>query len=192
MARPLMQVGVGQLEELFAKSRSDQTVLRQLEHELQYRQVPRAVSLLGEVQAVLYRALPLTPPAAARTMPTAPTTPAGQPGLWDRSTQQLAPAPVPPVVPEQPAVRPLPLPPAMKPAAPPVVAVPAEDAYKAFKATSGSTWESIEQTRRLLVQRCHPERLKAMTPERRSSALAEARWVNAAYATLSRVRCGGH
>ena len=191
MARPLMQVGVGQLEELFAKSKSDQTMLRQLEHELQYRQVPRAVSLLGEVQAVLYGAPPSTPPAAARTMPTTPTTPAGQPELWDRSTQQPAPAIVPTVVPERPAVRPLLVPPAAKPAALPLIAVPVEDAYKAFKATPGSTWESIEQTRRLLVQQCHPERLKAMTPERRSSALADARWVNAAYATLSRVRCGG-
>jgi DnaJ-domain-containing protein 1 len=99
---------------------------------------------------------------------------------------------MPPVVPEQPAVRPLPVPPAVKPAAPPVVAMPVEDAYKVLKATSGSTWESIEQTRRLLVQQSHPERLKAMTAERRSSALAEAKRVNAAYATLSRMRCGGH
>lgn len=192
MARPLMQVGVGQLEELFANSKTDQTVLRQLEHELKYRQVPRAVSLLGEVQAVLYGALPSPPPAAVRTMPTTSTTPAGQPGLWDRPTQQPAPAIVPPVAPERSSVRALPVPPAVKPAALPLIAVPVEDAYKVFKATSGSTWESIEQTRRLLMQQCHPERLRAMTPERRSSALEGARWVNAAYATLSRVRCGGH
>jgi hypothetical protein len=79
----------------------------------------------------------------------------------------------------------------VKPAVPLQVAIPVEDAYKAFKATSSSNWESIEQTRRLFVQQCHPERLKAMTLERRSSSLAEARWVNAAYETLSRIRCGG-
>jgi len=34
MLRPLMQHGVGQLQELFAKSRSDAKVLKQLEVEL--------------------------------------------------------------------------------------------------------------------------------------------------------------
>jgi hypothetical protein len=51
--------------------------------------VPRAVALLGEVQAVLYGALPSPHPAAARTMPTTSTTPEAQPGLWDRSTRSL-------------------------------------------------------------------------------------------------------
>jgi curved DNA-binding protein CbpA len=70
--------------------------------------------------------------------------------------------------------------------------MPVEDAYKLLKATPGSTWESIEQTRRLLVEQSHPERLKAMAAEKRSSALAEATRANTAYATLSRLRCGGH
>ena len=185
MTRPLMRVGVGQLEDLFNKSKSDQAMLRQLEHELQYRQVPRAVALLGEVQAVLYGALPSTHPAAA-------TTSADQPGLWDQTTQQPELTTAPPIPRERPVVRPLPAFSAEKPAALPPMAVSVEDAYKVLKATSGSTWESIEQTRRVLVQQCHPERLKAMTPERRSSALADARWVNAAYDTLCRVRCAGH
>jgi hypothetical protein len=41
MDRPLMQHGVGQLAELFAKSEADHKLLKQLEHELRYRQVPR-------------------------------------------------------------------------------------------------------------------------------------------------------
>ena len=53
MPRPLMQHGVGQLEEMFAKGKADAKVLKQLEHELQYRQVPRAVALLAEVQAAM-------------------------------------------------------------------------------------------------------------------------------------------
>jgi hypothetical protein len=48
-----MQFGVSQLEELFVKSKSDADVLRQLENELQYRQVPRAVALLAKVRAVM-------------------------------------------------------------------------------------------------------------------------------------------
>jgi hypothetical protein len=194
MTRPLMQMGIGQLEELFAKSKADQKVLKQLEHELQYRQVPRAVALLPEVQAVMYGEAPSTRPPPAPTVPPTPTIPEHQPELWARPTQQPVPAPVPAlqVVQTQPAVRPPSVPPASKPAAPPVVAMPVEDAYKVLKATSGSTWEAIEQTRRQLVEQSHPERLKAMAAERRSSALVEAKRVNTAYATLSRVRCGGH
>jgi hypothetical protein len=189
-----MQMGVGQLEELFAKSKADQKVLKQLEHELQYRQVPRAVALLAEVQAVMYGESPSTRPAPAPTMPPTTTTPEHQPELWARPTPQSlpAPVPVPQVIQTQPALRPPSVPPASKSAAPPVIAMPVEDAYKLLKATSGSTWESIEQTRRLLVEQSHPERLKAMAAEKRSSALAEATRANTAYATLSRLRCGGH
>ena len=56
MPRPLMQCGIGDLETLFAKSKTDVEVLKQLEHELQYRQVPRAVALLAKVQAAVFRA----------------------------------------------------------------------------------------------------------------------------------------
>lgn len=69
--------------------------------------------------------------------------------------------------------------------------MPVEDAYKLLKATAGSTWESIEQTRRQLVQQSHPARLKSMNPERRAQALTEAKRVNAAYAALSQARCAG-
>ncbi len=204
MLRPLRQLGVGQLEELFAKSKADQKVLKQLEHELQYRQVPRAMALLAEVQFVMYGDAPSTAPAPApattltmtttTTIRPTPTTPERQPELWELPMPQPVPAPLPfpRVVPTQPAVRPPLLATAAKPAASPVVAMPVEDAYKVLKATSGSTWESVEQSRRLLVQQSHPERLRAMTAERRSSALAEAMRVNTAYATLSRLRCEGH
>jgi DnaJ-domain-containing protein 1 len=68
-------------------------------------------------------------------------------------------------------------------------AMSVEDAYKMLKATAGSTWESIEQTRRQLVQQSHPVRLKSMSAELRSRVLAEAKRANAAYLTLSRARC---
>lgn len=61
MSRPLMQHGVGQLEEMFAKARADPKLLKQLEHELQYRQVPRATVLLAEVQAAMYGGAPAPP-----------------------------------------------------------------------------------------------------------------------------------
>lgn len=192
-ARPLMQHRVGQLEELFAKSMSDQTVLKQLEYELQYRQVPRAVALLAEVQAARYGLSSAPAPATVAKAPVAPTVPSPQSSLWDNPSPPATrpPAPTPTVV-----LAPIPTRPAMAPArtrlaTPPGPVMPLEDAYKLLKATLGSTWESIEQTRRLLVKASHPEKLKNLPDGKRNQALAEASRVNAAYATLSQARCEG-
>lgn len=187
MPRPLMQLGVGDLEAIFGKSKTDVKVLKQLEHELQYRQVPRAVALLVEVQAAMYGATPATPAGA-------PASPAPQqPGLWERPP---APAPTPVATPVATPRPPVPAkasePPAVAKAPPPATpTMPLEDAYRVLKATAGSTWESIEQTRRQLVQQANPGRLKSMSPERGVQALAEAKQVNAAYTVLSQARCGG-
>lgn len=54
MTRPLARHGIAQLEELFAASLVDEKILKNLETELRYRQVPRAVSLLAQVQRALY------------------------------------------------------------------------------------------------------------------------------------------
>lgn len=193
MARPLMQHGVGQLEELFAKSKTDQKVLKQLEHELQYRQVPRAVALLAEVQAAMYG---LSPAPATAPMAKAPATavaPQPQPSLWDAPPLPATrpPAPAPPVVAAPVAARPALAPAPARSATPPAPVMPLEDAYKLLKATPGSTWESIEQTRRLLIQASHPEQLKNLPEAKRGHALADASRVNAAYATLSQARCAG-
>jgi DnaJ-domain-containing protein 1 len=59
-----------------------------------------------------------------------------------------------------------------------------DEAYKALKATPGSAWESIEQTRRQLVQQAHPDCLASMGAEKRAQVQAAARRVNAAYAVL--------
>lgn len=193
MARPLMQHGVGQLEEMFAKSRADQRVLKQLEHELQYRQVPRAVALLAEVQAAMY-GLSSSPAAAA--VAKAPATAAAtlpQPSLWDApsppATRPAAGAPS--VVLTPVAARPALAPPPARSATPPASVMSLDDAYKVLKATPDSTWESIEQTRRLLVQASHPEKLRHVPESKRVQALSEASRVNAAYAALSQARCAG-
>lgn len=185
MSRPLMQLGVGDLQALFARSRTDANVLKQLEHELQYRQVPRAVALLVEVQAAMYGVQPVAPIPA----PVPPPTPQ-QAGLWERpATPAAAPAAAPIAAPR--AAEPVKAPGVPKPPQPATPVMPVDEAYKMLKATAGSTWESIEQTRRQMVQQSHPARLKSMSPERRSQALAEAGRVNAAYAALSQARCAG-
>lgn len=184
MHRPLMQHGVGQLEEMFSKGKADAKLLKQLEHELQYRQVPRAVALLAEVKAAMY---------GGNGSPQAPTVAAGpvlhQPDLWGRpaTTPVASPTASRTVAP---AVRPpAPPPVATSPASP--SAMPLDDAYKVLKVTPGGTWESIEQARRTLVNLSHPSRLKTLSAEKRTQALAEAKRVNAACAVLSQNRCGG-
>lgn len=193
MSRPLMQHGVGQLEEMFAKGGADPKVLKQLENELQYRQVPRAIALLAEVQAAMYGATPASPPGPAPEPPPARPPAPQQPTLWER------PAVLPTVVATPPALPPRPVTPsrpaenatAAKPDHSPSQTMPLEDAYKLLKATAGSTWESIEQTRRQLVQQSHPDRLKSRSPDQRAQAIFVATQVNAAYSALSRARCGG-
>lgn len=197
MARPLMQHGVGQLEEMFAKGKADPKVLKQLEDELQYRQVPRAIALLVEVQAAMYGGTPAAPqvatvPAPPPARPPEPTPVSQQPDLW-----RLPAAP--PVVAAPPAAPFRTVTPAAKPPQPASVAkasasspaMPLDDAYKILKASPNATWESLEQARRTLVQQSHPSRWKTMSAERRAQALAEAKRVNAAYAALSHARCGG-
>ena len=197
MPRPLMQHGVGQLEEMFDSGKADPKVLKQLESELQYRQVPRAVALLAEVQAAMYGGaaaqqvpiVPALPPARAP----APAPVSQQPDLWGRSTSPAIVA-VPPAAPVRavtPAIKPPEAPPvaAEAPASPPHM--PLDEAYKVMKATPGATWESIEQTRRTLVQQSHPSRWKTLSAEKRAQTLTEARRVNAAYAALSQAHWGG-
>jgi hypothetical protein len=198
MTRPLMQHGVGQLEEMFAKGKLDPKVLKQLENELQYRQVPRAVVLLADVQAAMYGGTPAVPqpPTASAPPPARVLAPAAvpqQPGLWERPAAPpvTAPRPVAPVGTVTSAAKPPEPPPATRPASPtPDMAL--DDAYKVLKATPGATWESIEQTRRTLVQQSHPSRWKTLSAEKRAQTLTEARRVNSAYAALSQARCGGH
>ena len=78
---------------------------------------------------------------------------------------------------------------AAAPASPPHM--PLDEAYKVMKAAPGATWESIEQTRRTLVQQSHPSRWKKLSAEKRAQTLTEARRVNAAYAALSQAHWGG-
>ena len=73
MARPLQQLGIAGLEDLFVKSEGRLQVLRDLEYELRHRQVPRARSLLVKVRATI-KSAPTTEigVAAAPHLPESP------------------------------------------------------------------------------------------------------------------------
>ena len=190
MSRPLMQHGVGQLEEMFAKGKSDPKVLKHLELELQYRQVPRAVALLAEVQSAMYGGTPATPAVASPAHQTAraPAMAPVEPSLWERPPPAL-PAAIPVAIQPRP-LAPAISPPVARPQSPPLPTMPLEEACKVLKTTPRAAWESIEQTRRLTAQQSHPSLLKQLNDEKRAQALNDAKRANAAYVVLQAARCG--
>lgn len=194
MPRPLMQRGVGELEALFGRCKADTKVLKQLEHELQYRHVPRAVALLANVQAAMSEPTSATPvvsaPPAASAAPPTPQQPAlwEQPAVQPNFTAAMSKELNRPAASDKELVETV----TAKPYSAPEERMSLEDAYKLLKATESATWESVEQARRHIVQQSHPRQLKLLPPDRRIQALSEARRVNAEYAALSHSRCNGH
>jgi DnaJ-domain-containing protein 1 len=174
MTRPLTRHGIDQLEEMFVKEQSDARVLKQLAQELPHmKKTPRAVALLTEVQNAIARGTSTVSPTPAvpRTNPSEPPIP--QADLFSPPAPPAS-KPKPPKAVE--SAEPLPTPP------PPLM--PVEDAYKLLRATPTSTWESIEQTRRQLVQQASPSRTVGLIAEKRAQFQAAARRINAAYETL--------
>lgn len=182
MSRPLMQLGIMELEALFAKSRRDMQVLRNLEAELEHRQVPRARSLLASVRTAM-KATDATVPSAALGPPAAADRPSAmqtQPelGLFNpvRSAPPVIKSPVPIGSKQASQSReegPL---------------IPLSEAYRLLKANPGSTWESIELARQQLVQRASP----AVAPTEQQRRLQEeANRINAAYKAIVVARLQG-
>jgi DnaJ-domain-containing protein 1 len=177
--RPLMRRKITELEELFAASRIDEKTLKELEGELRFRQVPRAVALLAAVRSVLNGARS-SRSDGPKPMPKQEVSASRQSELWDA---------IPPSEPTQsPATPTLPKPVTISSGGAPTMAM--EDAYKVLRATPNSTWDSIEQTRRTLVQRAHPDNVAGMSEDRRSAIRSEANRANAAYSVLRQSRVG--
>jgi len=183
-----MPHGIGQLEEMFARDKANATLLKQLENELQYRKVPRAIALLAEVQVAMYggtsaqQSVGVPSPHPARTSAPSPQ----QTDLWERPATPPVLAP-PPIASGRTVTRDVqpPTPPTTKSSSS-IPAMPLDEAYKVLKASPRATWDSIEQTRRTLVLQSHPSRWKDLSSEKRSQLLAEAKRINAAYAALSK------
>jgi hypothetical protein len=199
MSRPLMQRRIAELEALFASSKADGKGLRVLEEELKLRHVPRAVALLGEVQALL---------AGARKVTSVPA-PAGE-LMMDQSTWTSVPrpsreTPVPTAGQSAsasssgPAAMATPRPEPATPPAPRLRTPPTgsalemdfQEACQIFRTAPGADWLIIEQTRRQLVQMAHPQKCVAMDAKQRALALTAAKRANAAYALLWQWRTEG-
>jgi hypothetical protein len=165
MTRPFMRHRIDDLEKLFQSSKGDVTTLRQLETELSFRQVPRAVTLLSQVRKVL----------ASESVPT----PSKQNDLFEHQ------APVALQSPLWTRVATAPPEPAPTQSSP---EMSIEEAYKALRVTPSSTWEAIENSRRQVVGRAHPAKLAAMNDRERSTVKLEAIRANVAYAAISKAR----
>lgn len=64
------------------------------------------------------------------------------------------------------------------------------DAWRALGAQPGAGWESIEQSRRRIVELAHPDRLATMPAQQQAKARADAETANAAYLFLHSLRIG--
>lgn len=181
MSRPLMQLGITELETLFAKSRRDLQVLKNLAVELEHRQVPRAKSLLASVRTAMK--------ATDETVPSAALGPAAA----ERPS-------VMPIQPELGLSNPVRSAPPETKLAESIASgqasrfqdecpvIPLSEAYRLLKASPGSSWESIELVRQHLVQRASP----AVAPKEQQQRLQEeANRINAAYRAIVIARVQG-
>ena len=167
-ARPLLRHTIAQLEELFATKRTLADVLKELEAELQFRHVPRAVSLLAKVRAVS-KGGNLPAPPKLRSFPR-------QPEISSAATSVVIPlaTTVVPVVQAKSA----------PPTGEDVPTITLEEAYKLLRATAGSSWAEIEQVRRFLVQRAHPDNLAELSADKRTVVQADVKRANMAYSVI--------
>lgn len=190
---------IDELEQMFKTSGTDALTLKGLEDELIHRSTPRAVGLLRAVRRKL--ALPdiigRSPepglfgpplPSSDKTVPVRPEHTA--------PVRDLTPKPSPPVQPPPPRVelRRSILPPrpslGVEPIPFPAREVPrsqldnaimsSEEACKVLQITLGAAWETIEQARREVVQKSHPNKIRSFAPERQTAIVEQARRANAA------------
>jgi DnaJ-domain-containing protein 1 len=160
MSRPLIQRRIDELEAMFESEQGDSDALRLLEIELSFRSVPRATTLRARVKRAL---------SGGTVLPSAK-----QNELFDHKT---------------PIARQVPL--LKETWKAPSASVPAmtfEEALKVLKITSGAPWEAVELSRRQTVDRARPDRLTALSQDKRSALKEEAQRANTAYLTLLRER----
>lgn len=185
MTRPLVSHNIEELEKLFGSKKENDTVLEHLAHELQFRQSPRANTLLRKVEA----ALSLTAQSVKKSG--SDTTEPVQHRLDIGATPSPGAPPTVAIKRSAPSGTTDPVTPPVALAAYPkgsALAMSTEDAYKVLGVTPASTWEEIEQIRRQLVRKTHPTRLTLMSEQKRAQAQAEAKRINTAYAALMQHR----
>jgi DnaJ-domain-containing protein 1 len=169
LSRPLMQNGISELERMFETGSADPRMLEALAHELSFRSVPRAATLLSKVRR-----------AAAGTSGT--LTP-NQQALFEHRTSVgtqcslLSPQSVQSkeTVAESTEVQVQP-------------SLSIEEACKVLKVSSNASWDTIEHARRAIVEMARPDRLAKENSANCQVLRQEACLANAALHTLLQMR----
>jgi hypothetical protein len=63
-----------------------------------------------------------------------------------------------------------------------------EEASRVLQVTLGADWETIEKSRREIVQKSHPDKVRSLPPERRKALIDHARRANDAVQVLLGLR----
>jgi hypothetical protein len=217
-SRPLMQLGISDLEGLFSKGQTDLTTLSRLRHELSHRQVPKAIALLEKVTAAeskltesgpngnpvnsQAKAEPLGAVQSNHSLESGPTRRITRPGLAAMPSIQpdllSALAEVTAVTAPQPTIKAQP--PKAEQGAKVKGDVPSEpfalpqlalsDAYRILKVGAGDQWEKIEAQRRLLVSKSNPIATQGLTAATVQKLRSDAKLANDAALVIAARRCG--
>ena len=202
--RPFISKRIDEMEQMFKSSGTELLTLRALENELVHRSTPRAVSLLKTVRRNLL--LPqfignatdpnLFDPQSITTKVANPVPPQRAqhvPGLALKPPQ--TPQPVSVTRPTNPPPRlvsrgePFPFPAPVEPRLDIGDAIMSpEEASRVLQVTLGADWETIEKSRREIVQKSHPDKVRSLPPERRKALIDHARRANDAVQVLLGLR----
>jgi DnaJ-domain-containing protein 1 len=202
--RPFSKKRIDELEQLFRASATELATLEALENELIHRSKPRAASLLKAVRK--NRSLPHLIGTATNLSlfdpPPIPTRVA-DPRPPQRSEPviglTLKPSPAPrsmPVVrltapPHRsiPSTEPIPSTAAVEPKPKGGNAIMSpEEACEVLQVTLGADWEAIEKSRREIVQKSHPDKVRSLPLEKGRALIEHARRANGAVRFLLGLR----
>jgi hypothetical protein len=202
--RPFISKRIDEMEQMFKSSGKELLTLKALENELVHRSTPRAVSLLRTVRKNLSlpqftgsaRDTNLFDPNTLNTKvdnPQPPKRAEPVPGLKLGPSQAPQPVSVtkPIIAPPCLASRgePLPFPSPAEPRLEVGEAIMSpEEASKVLQVTLGADWETIEKSRREIVEKSHPAKVRSLSPERRRGLIEHARRANEAIQVLLGVR----
>lgn len=217
--RPLMYLGISDLEDIFEKQEKNFATFARLKQELSHRQVPRAIALLERVQKAeaalknmhthqldvptrrtAVKRTPRTPEVAPAPAPEQGTLgqPVSEPVLRNAPLQQdlltgfgQSSSGAGPLAPSG-GVFPERNAPQKPPAAGPeaIPQLALEDACRILKVTTGDVWEKVEASRRKIVLKSSPLMVRSMTFDQTQKLLADARLANDAACVIAARRSG--
>jgi hypothetical protein len=162
-----MQSGIGDLERLFESNHADPQTLEALEYELKFRSVPRAASLLKKVRGAM-NGTPIVPVASQKALFDHAPLVQTQETLSTKAALVAA-----PVIEEAPMPRPQ---------------LSIEDACNILKVSAVASWDTIEQSRRAIVELTRPDRMAKLSDKNRHALRHDAQMANAALDALFEAR----